>query len=57
MTGLVVVREQLMDLKETLLETCVAELKEIIIGSPHYTFSTINALFEGSSQALQRSWS
>lgn len=31
-TGLLHVREQLMDLKETLLETCVSELKEIIIG-------------------------
>lgn len=32
MTGLILVREQLMDLKETLLETCVSELKEAIIG-------------------------
>jgi hypothetical protein len=31
-TGLVLIREQLMDLKETLLETCVAELREVIIG-------------------------
>jgi hypothetical protein len=30
--GLNEVRETLMNLKETLLETCVTELKEIIIG-------------------------
>ena len=35
-TGLIHVREQLMDLKETLLETCVSELKEVIIGTCLY---------------------
>ena len=33
MVGLNDIREVLMNLKETLLETCVEELREIIIGS------------------------
>lgn len=41
MKGLSSLREQLMDMKESMLETCVGELKAAIIGMSLYTHTVL----------------
>lgn len=53
MTGLILVREQLMDLKETLLETCVSELKEVIIGKLGCPLSMVRNFIDSSGTAAE----